>query len=209
MSKKRAAAEFDQCNAGTLAPIQEFYGSEFDKKTLQHKGNGYRASNGSGDPMKTLHIAPNGGELSLIRCYRDNLHESLSYQWVQARLVPAGLSITVRENDITKEMRYQFSWRLAEPLSDEKVALFVQLYKVVAKQLDPNQIEICGRSCGHGPVDYGRLEISAKQELLEACKQHFSAAETKELSRFIETQRDGEGVMTFRVTNLYTIEESV
>jgi hypothetical protein len=87
----------------------------------------------------------------------------------------------------------------------------VKLYQVVAKQLDPNQIEICGRgrSYAHGFVEYGRLEISGKQELLEGCKQHFSPAETEEPSRFIEAHRDGEGVMTLRVTNLYTIEESV
>ena len=177
------------------------------------------SSTGNGDPdpasdrpggaMKTDHIAPNGGEVSLIRRYRKNIHERLSYEWVRGRLIPAGLSIAVRDNDITNEMKHRFSWRLAEPLSDEKVALFVKLYQVVAKQLDPSQIEICGHSYAHGPVDYGRLEIFAKQELLEGCKQHFSPAETEELSRFIEAQRDGEGVMTLRVTNLYTIEESV
>ena len=205
MSTKGALLRVEKSHVRTPIAIKKLAGRQETSST----GNGYPAPDRLDDPMKTDHIVPNGGELSLIRRYRRNIHEGLSYEWVRGRLIPAGLSITVRENDITKEMRYQFSWRLAEPLSDEKVALFVQLYKVVAKQLDPNQIEICGRSYGHGPVDYGRLEISAKQELLEGCKQHFSAAETKELSRFVETQRDGEGVMTFRVTNLYTIEETV
>jgi hypothetical protein len=94
-------------------------------------------------------------------------------------------------------------------LNNEKLALFVKLYQVVANHLEPGQIEICGHSYANGPVDYGRLEISAKQELLKRCKQHFSAAEIEELSRFIEAQRDGDGVMTLCVTNLYTIEESL
>jgi hypothetical protein len=161
-----------------------------------------------GDPMITDHIATNDGELSLIRRYRRSIHERLNYEWVRGRLVPAGFSIAVRENDITNEMKQLFSWRLAEPLSDEKVALFVKLYQAVAKNLDPDRIKICGHAYAKGLVDYGRLEISAKQELLERCKSSFSAAEIEELSRFIESQRDGDGVMTLRVTNLYTIEES-
>jgi hypothetical protein len=139
------------------------------RKKPSSTDNGYPdpAWDRPGGPMKTDHILPNGGELSLIRRYRKNIDERLSYEWVRGRLIPAGLSIAVRENAITNEMKYQFSWRLAEPLSDEKVALFVKLYQVVAKQLDPSQIEICGRSYAHGPVDYGRLEISAKKELLK------------------------------------------
>src|SRR5919198_5270272 len=58
-------------------------------------GNGYPdpASDRPGGAMKTDHIAPDGGELSLIRRYRKNIHERLSYEWVRGRLIPAGLSI--------------------------------------------------------------------------------------------------------------------
>jgi hypothetical protein len=206
MSTKSALLRVEKSHNQTPI-IKELGRSGFDKKNGPAGGDGYQASNGSGDLMKTLYIAPNGGELSLIRCYRDNLHERLSYQWVQARLVPTGVSIKVRDNDITNEMKYHFSWRLAEPMSNEKAALFVKLYQAVAKNLDPNEVKISGHSYANGSADYGRLEISAKQKLLEECKQHFSAAEIEELSRFIEAHRDGEGVMTLRLTNLYMIEE--
>jgi hypothetical protein len=43
---------------------------------------------------------------------------------------------------------------------------------------------------------------------MEKCKPFFSEAEMEELARFIEAHRDEDGVMTFRVTNLYIIEES-
>jgi hypothetical protein len=123
-----------------------------------------------------------------------------SDEWVRGRLIPAGLSIKIREYDIRNEMKKHFSGQLAEPLSTEKIVLFVKLYQAVAKDLDPDRIKICGHSyyangIDNGPVDYGRLEIFAKQELLERCKGHFSAAEIEELSKFIESQRDGDGVI--------------
>ena len=91
-------------------------------------------------------------------------------------------------------------------MRDRKIGLFVKLYQEVAKNLDPAEIKICGHSYANSTVDYGRLELSPKQELMEKCKPFFSEAEMEELARFIEAHRDEDGVMTFRVTNLYTLK---
>lgn len=205
---KSALLRVQKSHTQTPATIKELDSSRLDK--LSSGRDKDPASNRMLDPMQTDHIATNGGELSLIRRYREKIHERLSYEWVRGRLIPAGLSIKIREHDIINEMKTHFS--SAEPLSTEKIALFVKLYQAVAEDLDPDRIKICGHSyyangIDNGPVDYGRLEIFAKQELLEKCKRHFSAAEIEELSRFIERQRDGDGVMTLRVRTLYTVEE--
>jgi hypothetical protein len=208
---KSALTRVERFQTQTPAASEELGSSTFDK--LSRRRDKDPASDRTRDPMLTDHIAANAGELSLIRRrYRQNIHERVSYEWVRGRLIAAGRSIEIREHDIINEMKNHFSARLPAPLGNEKITVFVKIYQTVAKDLDPEQIRICGHSdCANGidngPVDYGRLEIFAKQELLERCKRHFSAAEIKELSRFIENQRDGDGVMTLRVRTLYTIEE--
>lgn len=179
----------------------------FDIKKLSSAAHGCLTLGRTGDPMQTEYIVvTNGGELSLIRRYRKNIEEPLSYERVQGRLISAGVSIEVQKNEIQKEMKHHFSWR--SPMSDRKIRLFVKLYQEAAKNLDPAEIKICGHSYANSTVDYGRLELSPKQELIEKCKPFFSEAEMEELARFIEAHRDEDGVMTFRVTNLYLIEES-
>jgi hypothetical protein len=179
----------------------------FDIKRLSSASHGYLTLGQTGDPMQTEYIVvTNGGDLSLIRRHRKNIEEPLGYEWVRGRLLSAGVSIEVQEDEIQKEMKHHFSW--GSPLSDEKIGLFIKLYQEVAKNLDPAEIEICGHSYANSTVDYGRLELSQKQELIEKCKPLFSAAEIEELDTFIEAHRDEDGVMTFRVTNLYFIEES-
>jgi hypothetical protein len=161
------------------------------------------------DPMKVDYIeVTNGHDLFLIRSHRKNIEEPLSFELVQGRLTPAGVSVEVQENELRKELKHHFPWRMSERISDDKIELFIGLFKEMVASLRPDEIEICGPSYADTPAEYGSLESAGKEALIEKCQPYFSAVEIEEIKRFIETHAEDDGVMTLRLAKLYMIEES-
>ncbi len=175
---------------------------------LKSVGDGYLASGQTIDPMKVDYIeVTNGQDLFLIRSSRKDIEEPLSFELLQGRLTPAGVSVEVQENEVRKEMKYHFPWSLSSPMTEEKIELFIKLFQEVAADLDSDEIEACGHSYADSLVEYGRLEPSAKEALMERCQSHFSPEEIEEIKRFISAHLEDDGVMTLRLTKLYMVEE--
>jgi len=178
-------------------------------ESLRSVGESCLVSGEAADPMKVDYIeVTNGHDLFLIRSHRKNIAEPLSFELVQGRLAPAGVSVEVQEDELRKELKHHFPWRMPEPLSDQKIELFIGLFKEMVASLRPDEIEICSPSYTDTRTEYGSLESAGKEALVERCKHHFSAVEIEEIRRFIETHVEDDGVMSLRLAKLYMIEES-
>ena len=164
----------------------------------------------SSDPMATGYIeATDGKETVLLRRVRSSIKEPLRYELVPGRLVHRGSTLDIQENSLRKEMRLHFSWVPAEPLSDEKIDLFVKLYRQVVSKLDAGTV--CGRelSVVDDTVAYGALDVTARHVLLEKCQSYFTADELAALSRFIDMHSDADDVLALVVRRSIAVAQRV
>ena len=161
------------------------------------------------DPMSVAYIeVTNGRESYLLRRARKSIQESMIYELVQGRLTDAGLTVEIQENEIKKEMKNHFSWAPASCPDEPKIALFVSLFKEVVKMLDPYCIQVSQDSHTDGSFSYGTLGSGALDILVDRCAVCFSPDELTSIRRFVETHRNGCGVMALVLRRQVNIEQS-
>ena len=176
---------------------------------LEATGKSYFPDGRSSDPMAAGYIETTDGKATvLLRRVRSSIQEPLSYERVPGRLVPQEWTLDVQENALRKEMKLHFSWAPSEPLSDQKIGLFVQLYRQVVRSLDARTV--CGRefSSVDDTVAYGQLAAPAWDTLLENCRKCFTPDELAALRRFIDCHCDADDVLAVVVRRGLAIEQS-
>ena len=177
---------------------------------LEATGRSYFPDGRSSDPMATGYIETTDGKTTLLlRRVRSSIQEALRYEWVPGRLVPREWTLDVQENSLRKEMKLRFSWAPAEPLCDQKIGLFVQLYRRVISGLDARTV--CGRefSLVDDTIAYGQLDAPAWRTLLEYCRNYFTPDEVAALRRFIDCHCDADDVLAVVVRRGMDVEQAV
>jgi hypothetical protein len=170
--------------------------------------NDYWPNGSAVDPMAVAYIeASNGKETLLLRRSRSTIEEPVRYEIVNGRLVENALRLEVQEKEIRKEMKLHHSWAPAASLADEKIDLFVALFREVVSALDPRDVRTSEHSDRDDNVSYGPLDGAVAATLLTRCGSHFSPAEMESLRRFIESHRDGSDVMTLVKRRCVTVEQ--
>jgi hypothetical protein len=179
-------------------------------EALQALGESYTPGHAPLDPMKEGYVeVTNGHETFVIRSFRNSIEEPLSFELLQGRLKITRVSVEVQENEIRKEMKYHFPWESSERLSDEKIDLFIRLFRGMVRDLDASRIEVHGYSRTGSSVVYGSLDARIVETLMERCASYFSIAELKGIRRFCEYHMASDGVMGLLVRHDYGIEDSV
>jgi hypothetical protein len=210
---------FDKAPAYTLVGIELEERATDDWRLFmeQHAGHRLEPLKASGerffpggaplDPMSVGYIeVTNGQERYLLRRARKSIQQPTAYELVQGRLKDAGLTVEIQENEIKKEMKNHFSWAPASCPDEPKIARFVSLFKEVATMLDPYRIQISQDSYTDDSISHGILDSAALDVLIERCAVYFSPDELTSIRRFIETHRDGYGVMTLVLRRQLSIE---
>lgn len=176
---------------------------------LRGIGERYLPREASLDPMSIGYLeVTNGHETFLLRRSRASIEEPLRYQLIRGRMVNAGTTIEVQENAIRKEMKFHFSWEPAESLNDQKIDLFIELYKEVVRALTPSEIRISEDSYSDPAVSYGFVDSKVLAQLMTKCAASFLPLEMEGLRRFVDSHREGSDVMTLVLKPHYAIEES-
>jgi hypothetical protein len=179
-------------------------------EALEATGQSFFPDGMSSDPMAIGYIeATDGKESVLLRRVRSSIKDPLRYELVPGRLVYRGSTLDIQENPLRKEMKLHFSWMPAEPLSDEKIDLFVKLYRQVVSGLDARTV--CGRefSVTDDTIAYGPLDLPARRALLEKCRDYFTTDELAALSRFIDTHSDADDVLALVVRRAMAVDQRV
>jgi hypothetical protein len=176
--------------------------------TLESTGQSFFPSGNSTDPMAIGYIeVTDGKETILLRRMRSSIKDALCFELVPGRLVHKESTLDIQENSLRKEMKLHFPWAPAKPLSDEKIELFLKLYRQVVSGLDARTV--CGRaySVTGDNILYGRLDALARSALMEQCRKSFSVDEVEALSRFIDSHDEIDDVLALVVRQSVTVEE--
>jgi hypothetical protein len=173
---------------------------------LRSVGERYFPSGSLWDPMKVGYLeVTNGTESFVLRSVRHEIEEPLHFELIRGRLRPAEMTVSIRENELRKEMRHHFPWRLSEKLDNEQIELFIAFFEEVVRELDPRYLELRGFD-GDGSALCGVLSAASVERLMQSCRTRFDPATVSGLRRFVDTHRDG--VMTLRIVKRYEIEPS-
>jgi hypothetical protein len=210
------------------APLYVLAGNEVEEQATddwrafmeRHAGHRLEPLSGTGekvfpsgspfDPMSVGYVeVTNGQELFVLRRTRRSIQEPLSYELVCGRLADAGLILEVQENEIKKEMKNHFSWAPATCPDDDKLDLFLTLFKEIVDALKPSNVEISEDSYGNDAVSYGLLDNAAIDALTDKCAAYFLPDELCSIRRFVQTHRSGCDVMTIVMRRQLTIEQAI
>ena len=175
---------------------------------LAATGQSYFSDGPSSDPMATGFIeATDGKETVLLRRVRSTIQEPLRFEWVPGRLVPGESTLDVQENSLRKEMKLHFPWAPAEPLSDQKIDVFVHLYRQVVSGLDARSVYSREFTQVDDNIVYGQLDAAAWSTLLDNCRSCFTTDEVAALRRFIECHRDADDVLAVVIRRGMVVEQ--
>jgi hypothetical protein len=148
------------------------------------------------DPMSVGYLEVfNGQQRLLLRRTRKSIDESLRFELVSGRLVYRGVSLEVQAHEIKQEMKRHFAWRSGLSFDDCKIERFIELFRGLIQELDPEEIKVGGYSQSDDLLSYGMLQAGAVEKLIARCAAHFSPEELADLRRFIETHLDACDVM--------------
>jgi hypothetical protein len=179
-------------------------------EALKALGEQYFPSGFAADPMAVAFFAvTNGREEFLLRRCRRSINEPLRFEPVAGRLGEPVLALEIQERAIRKELKQRFRWATGEALNDEKIDLFIALFRDASCQLDARSAVPAEPSSTDDNVSYATLEGPVKDSLLKQCARHFSPDEVAALSRFVDTHIDGSDVMTLVLRRQVPIEERV
>jgi hypothetical protein len=163
---------------------------------------------GPGDPMTAAYIEASNGRETLLLCRsRRSIEEAFRYEIVKGRLVEKGFGVEIQEKAIRKEMKLHFSWAPAAPLEDERIDLFIALFRDIISELYPENIRAAEFSITDGNVSYSPLDPPIVDALMARCERHFLPLELTAIGRFVETQSNACGVMALITRRTVTIEQ--
>lgn len=180
-------------------------------EALKAIGEKYFPNGSVADPMSVAYIpVTDGSGKFLLRRSRRSIEDPLSYELVGGRIAYTGASLEVRENEIRKEMKHHFQWAPAEPLSDEKIDLFVRLFAELARGLNPEERMLSEFSyvSPSDSVACSLLDKETIEKLMAKCAAHFNPSELESLRRFIESHRGDGDVMALLIRRQFKIEQS-
>jgi len=211
----RSPMYVSQPRGDRVVPMDDW--REFMQRHAGHKLEALRAfgerqvqDRPSMDPMKERYIdVTNGQECFVIRSFRTSIEEPLDFELLTGRLKITRVSVEIQENEIRKEMNYHFPWEPSASLVNEKIDLFIRLFKELVRDLDSSLINVPGYSYTNNSVVYGSLDARFIEFLMERCEPYFSTAELKGIKKFCEFHMGSDGVMGLLIKHAFGIEKSV
>src|SRR5688572_4641909 len=198
--------------------VEEIPGDDWRAFMKQHEGHRLEPLKASGekrfcqssmsDPMGVAYIeVTNGRDHLLLRQWRANIADPLSFEVTRGRLVDQGLTVCIQDSEIKKEMRYHFRW-YADALDDQKIELFVQLFRDVVTVIEPETIEVAGFCSEDDNVTFGLLPADVIELLMARCSPYFQPRELDDIRRFIDSHREPCDVLALVMRRQLKIEQS-
>jgi hypothetical protein len=174
---------------------------------LEALGEKYFCQGSMSDPMGVAYIeVTNGRDHLLLRQSRKSIAEPLSFKITCGRLIDQGVTVSIQDSAIKKEMRHHFKWS-GDPFEDQKIDLFIQLLRNVVIDLEPGAIEVVGFS-EDDTVSFGSLQADVIASLLAKCALYFQPQELDEIRRFIDSHGEPSDVLALVMRRQLKVEHS-
>jgi hypothetical protein len=148
----------------------------------------------------------NGEDTFLLRRSRSSIEEPSGNEVVNGRLAQSEPSLEIQADVIRKEMKLHFSWAPAAPLTDEEIALFLELCREVVGRIDPHAVRASEYSCDDDNVGYCKPDSAAVDELMARCSDYFLPTQLEALRRFVDSHSEDSAVMALVRRRVVTIE---
>ncbi len=176
-------------------------------QALRSFGERYHPGGKATGTMKVEYIeVTNGKDWYVVRSFRESVENPSSFEIVPGRLKSMGVSVQIRENEIRKEMKHHFAYEASRGLDEERIELFIKLFKEVVNDLNPNEIKVW--EYADGSVAVGEFNARLLDALTGKCVPHFPPAELNDIRRFCEAQTGSDGVLALQIKRQYRIEQA-
>jgi hypothetical protein len=104
-------------------------------------------------------------------------------------------------------MRYRFKW-YGDAFEDQKIDLFIQLFKDVVTGIEPEAIEPAGFCSEDDNVTFGLVQDEVIELLMTKCAPCFEPRQLDEIRRFIDSHREPCDVLAVVMRRHLKVEES-
>ena len=148
-----------------------------------------------------------GSDHLLLRQSRNSIAEPLRFELMRGRLVDQGVTVCIQDSEIKKEMRSHFNWD-SDAFEDQKIDLFVQLFRDVVSGIEPEAIEVDGFCSEDDNVTFGLLPAVVIESLMTKCAPYFQPGELDDLRRFIDSHREPCDVLALVMRRQLKVEQS-
>ena len=96
----------------------------------------------------------------------------------------------------------------SEAFEDEKIDLFVQLFRDVVTAIEPDAIEVASFCSEDDNVTFGFLPADVIESLMAKCAPYFQPRELDDLRRFIDSHRESCDVLALLMRRELKVEQS-
>jgi hypothetical protein len=179
-------------------------------EALKALGDIYVPEGSPADPMAVAFIEVTNGHRSfLLRRSRASIAEPVRFERIEGRFGEPVVIAEVQEREIRKELKLRFNWPANYRLNDEKIDLFISLFREAAGDVDVGRLTEVEPSYADDNISYAALEERIRNSLLKGCSRYFAADEIEALRRFVDGHSSGSDVMTLLLRRRVRIEERV
>jgi hypothetical protein len=176
-------------------------------EALKALGDAYVPDGSPTDPMAVAFIEVTNGHRSfLLRRSRPSITEPVRFEHIEGRFGDPVVVAEIQEREIRKELKLRSSWPPDHRLNDEKIDLFISLFREAAGDVDVGKLTDVEPSYADDDISYAALEDRIKNSLLQGCSRYFAPAEIEALRQFIDGHSSGSDVMTLLLRRRVRIE---
>jgi hypothetical protein len=154
------------------------------------------------DPLRITYFeATNGIDRFIIKRWRNSIKEPMRYELVQGWL-DIKKSIGIQKTDLQKQIQWEIQ---GPPLSEQKIARFLEIVEEEALRLDLDKIFDELYETGDPQKLFLQLRESQIENILKKVQILFTQEEWQRIKRFVSNNRDWNGVMSFLIKENATI----
>ncbi len=203
---------FDQCpeyelaSGHSLENIQYIERDDFQEFLIHHRGHrleelkiiedSWVSDKAYPEPVKTSFFkATNGKENFVIKKFRERIDEPLKYELIFGDYTLKCIAIDIQSEEISRQLKRE----LTAPPSQDKIDAFLELYRVIAQEIDIKDLERIPEECYHPLEIYYRIDDIHLMYLLRNCHNIFKGKEYSEMEEFIHRHKD-DGVLLLKAT---------
>jgi hypothetical protein len=156
------------------------------------------------EPIKISYFkATNGRERFVIKKYREKIDEPLRYQLIAGDYALKFIGIEIQSKEITRQLEAEFK---AAPLSSNKIAAFLNVYRQIVEAIDISNLERIPEEPSNPLKVYYKLDDLGLAYLLRNCHNIFKGQDYQDIEGFIHRHKE-DGVLLLKATYKIQITE--
>jgi hypothetical protein len=149
------------------------------------------------DPMSTIRFEVTDGEhVYVVSATRSSIEEPRLYRFVPGTLEVRSSEVALEDEDLRRGLDMEFYPHAIRP---SKLDRFLSLVHDMVRHINPEDLAIAFDAADDPSVSIARMPEAVYGELLTRCQDIFDDYELSKVSRFLEDNRNEDGLLVLRV----------